>query len=113
MATLAEQVRAEQQRNAHPPKPKQAKPDGLGGHQHDDDSAFQAGATGTALRNDSRRAEERGGPVLEDSATGQPSRKSTRAVSGGVRTDTKLQLRAVRATTSPKARAARAAAKAR
>jgi hypothetical protein len=65
----------------------------------------KAGAKSTAKRNASDRAEEKGGAVLEDSATGTPSRKSTRKSADGTKRTTNLQLREERKTASPKARA--------
>ena len=65
---------------------------------------------GTSARNESARVAKRGGAALEESATGKPSRKSTRKSSGGIKRTTNLQGKATRATTAPKARATKAKA---
>jgi len=62
--------------------------------------------TGTALRNlKTAPTHQKGGPALEDSANGKPSRKSTRGSSGHVKQASNLQRREVRRTHSPKSRA--------
>ena len=83
MSTKAEQFRVMQQRNANPPKAKQppkprrdhpintAKP-GVSA------SNRKVGFGHSGVRNVSKRAAKKGGARLEDSATGKPSRKSTR-----------------------------------
>ena len=62
--------------------------------------------TGTALRNlKTAPTHQKGGPALEDSANGKPSRKSTRGSNGHIKQATNLQRREVRRTHSPQARA--------
>lgn len=75
------------------------------------DQKVGRGSSGT--RNVSKRAAAKGGARLEDSATGKPSRKSTRRSEGHVKRTSNLQQRAVRKTTAPKSRAARAIARKR
>lgn len=65
----------------------------------------KAGGDSTAARNVSARVARRGGAVLEDSATGRPSRKSTRKAQGGIKRTGNLQLRAVARTSAPTSRA--------
>jgi len=65
----------------------------------------KAAAQSTLDRNRSKHAERRGGAVLEESATGRPSRKSTRGSIDGTKRTTNQQLRAIRAVTSPSNRA--------
>ena len=110
MPTKAQEFRTEQARNAHPPKPKKVrKPrrlaDALAAAQPDADDK-------TELRGRTRRlhAERRGGAVTEDPIVGRPSRKSTRKSSDHTKRTTNQQLEAVRKTTAPSARAARAQA---
>ena len=55
-------------------------------------------------RNRSGRAERRGGAVLEESATGKASRKSTRGSIDHTKRTTNLQLREVRALNTPSTR---------
>ncbi len=115
MATKSEAARAEQQRNAHPPKPKKARrprrdtevDTSLPGVSATD---RKVGAGRTASRNESKAAARKGGAELEDSATGTPSRKSTRKTQGGTTTTSNLERRATRAVRTPKARATKAAA---
>jgi hypothetical protein len=110
MATKAQQFRAEQQRSNRPPKakkPKRPRRDvptntALPGVSATD---RKAGGAGTANRNASNR--KKGGPALEDSATGKPSRKSTRKSLGRVKLATNLTRRQTRKVSSPQARAAR------
>ena len=52
------------------------------------------GHSGT--RNVSKRAAKKGGAKLEDSATGKPSRKSTRKSTGGVKRTSNLRRKATR-----------------
>jgi len=66
--------------------------------------------SGTALRNlKTSPSHVKGGPALEDAASGQPSRKSTRRSSGHIKLGTNLQRREIRRVHSPEARAARSA----
>lgn len=116
MATKAEEARAAQQRAARPPRPKQpARPRRDG----DVDTSLpgvsatdrKVGAGSTATRNQSERARKKGGAALEDSATGKPSRKSTRASEGAMKRTANLERRRIRSTSAPASRAARALAK--
>jgi hypothetical protein len=114
MASKAQRFKAEQQRTANPPKPKRprrVRRDATVDTSQPGVSATdrKVGGGRTATRNLSARAAAKGGARLEDSATGKPSRKSTRK-STGVKRTSNLRQRAVRRTTSPKARAARAVA---
>jgi hypothetical protein len=69
----------------------------------------KAGGDSTADRNRSVRATKKASYELEDSATDRPSRKSTRGSENRAKPDSQLKRRQTRATTSPKARATRAA----
>lgn len=120
MATKAQQFKAEQQRKtAKAPKPKRQPRRRRDPVQVDTsqpgvsatDRKVGGGRSGT--RNLSNRSEAKGGAKLEDSATGKPSRKSTRKSAGRVKRTTNQQLKAQRATRSPKARATAAKAKKR
>ena len=71
----------------------------------------KAGGNSTADRNRSVHAAKKASYELEDSATGVPSRKSTRRSENRVKPDSNLKRRQTRATSSPKARATRAAVK--
>ncbi len=116
MSTRAEAFLAKVQRAANPPKPKQppkrrrdipvdtAKP-GVSAT----DRKAKVGKTGS--RNESQSAGRKGGALLEESATSERSRKSTRGGTTHLKTQSNLQRRAVRATSSPASRAAKAAAK--
>ena len=110
MSTKAQQARVEAQRTANPPKPK-SPPKPRRDEPVDTSepgvsaSDRKVGAASTATRNASARAEKKGGAALEDSASGSPSRKSTRKSEGRVKQTTNLQLREERKTSSPKARA--------
>lgn len=116
MATRAEQARAKAERDAKPPEPKKPRPP-----RRDDpvDTAKpgvsatdrKVGAGSTAKRNASKRAARKGGAVLEDSATGKPSRKSTRKTAPGTTATSNLARRQTRRASSPETRAAQAAAK--
>jgi len=69
---------------------------------HNQDSELK----GTALRNlKTAPTHQKGGPALEDSESGKPSRKSTRGSAGRVKQATNLQRREIRRTHSSKARA--------
>lgn len=97
MATKAELFRAESQRTKH--KPPQAKKHPRSYDPHHTDT-----------RNITKRVDKKDGPVLEDSMSGKPSRRSTRRSSHHGRTDTQI-MRAARAKSqTPKARAQRAQA---
>lgn len=108
MATKAQAFRSEQQRTANPPKPK--RPKRARRDEVVDTSLPGVSATDRkAGPTRSRRAGRRGGAALEDVApTATRSRKSTRKSSDGTKRTTNQQLRAVRQTRSPSARAARA-----
>lgn len=101
MATRGEQAKAEQQRQ-NQKKPRKAtaapaKPD------------HKTGVSGTARRNlQTSPSKSKGGPALESSATGKPSRKSTRGSSEHVKLGSNLQRRQVRRVHSSSERAARA-----
>jgi len=65
----------------------------------------KASVASTLDRNRSGLAGRRGGAVLEENATGTPSRKSTRRSSDRTKRTTNQQLRAVARVTSPSNRA--------
>jgi hypothetical protein len=78
---------------------------------HSHGAAHKSDVRGTAARNlKTAHSQLKGGPALEDSQSGKPSRKSTRGSSGRVKLGTQLQRRQVRQVHSPEARAARGAA---
>jgi hypothetical protein len=116
MATKAEEFRADKARKANPSKPKQP---GRPRRDQPVDTAKpgvsatdrKAGAGSTAKRNASKRAARKGGPILEDSATGKPSRKSSRKTTAGSKTTSNLERRQQRKVSAPKSRATRAKAK--
>jgi len=113
MATKAQSFRSQQQREANPPKAKKPRPprrDLVVDTSKPGVSATdrKAGHGSTLTRNLSKSAEKKGGARLEDSATGKPSRKSTRKSTGRVKRSASLQQKAVRAAHSPKSRAAKA-----
>lgn len=105
MATKAEAYMAELLRASRPPRPKKArKPT----REQLIDTTLLDGV-GTLPHNFHKRSENRGGAVLESSANGKPSRKSTRKSAGHIKAASELTRRQVRRITSPSARAARAA----
>jgi hypothetical protein len=113
MATRATVFRREQERHSKPPKPKKVRhkrraepllPDELGVGLRE----LKLGAHNTAVRNRTSDEKSKGGPALENSATGKPSRKSTRSSAGHVKLATNLTRRQTRRVTSSKERAARA-----
>lgn len=61
----------------------------------------------TAPRNKSQHADRKAAVVLEDSATGRPSRKSSRKSSNRIKADANLHSRQTRRSTSAKSRAGR------
>ncbi|MBK8995764.1 MAG: hypothetical protein IPM35_08455 [Myxococcales bacterium] len=61
----------------------------------------------TEPRNAAARADKKAAFKLEDSASGRPSRKSTRGSSNRAKPDSNLKQRQTRKATSPKARARR------
>lgn len=109
MATKAERYRAEQQVSRSQAKPKKAKAHSID-RRVGAETAGVSG-TGTALRNLSKRSNNKGGPALEISDGATPSRKSTRSSAGRVKSATELTRRQTRRVTSPKARATRAVAR--
>lgn len=118
MATKAERFAAQRARKANPPKKKQPK---RPPRNRNVDTAKpgvsatdrKAGAGHSGRRNVSKRSAKVGGAALEDSATGAPSRKSTRKSSGRIKRTSNLQRRAIRRTASAKARATRTKARKR
>jgi len=119
MSTKAERARVEAQRNANPPKAKQApRPrrdepidtSEPGTSATDRKAGVTPDGTSTAERNVSNRSAKKGGAALEDSAKPQPSRKSTRGSTGRAKRTTNLQLRATRKTRAPSTRARKAQA---
>ena len=118
MATRAQAFKARQQRNANPPKkkrPPRPRRDLVVDTAAPGVSATdrKAGAGDTGRRNVSNRAGKKGGAKLESSASGKPSRKSTRKSAGRVKRTSNLERKATRKVTAPKARATRAKSRAR
>jgi hypothetical protein len=103
MATKAEAYMSELLRASRPPRPKKLRKPSRDEHI---DSTLLDGV-GTMPHN--FRSQSRGGAVLESSANGKPSRKSTRKSAGHIKAASELTRRQVRRLTSPSARAARAA----
>ena len=95
MATKAERFRAESQRTRHEP-PKVKKPHRILDPLHTD------------TRNVTKRGDKASSMALEDSMSGRPSRKSTRASAHHGRADTQIMKAARDKSLSPKARAFRA-----
>jgi hypothetical protein len=112
MATRAELYRADQERKNQKPS---AKKTTLRRDASVDTSRpavaadeRRAGLAGTALRNiKTSPSKQKGGPALESSSSGKPSRKSTRASAGHVKLASNLQRRQIRRTHSPQETAAR------
>ena len=112
MATKAQNFRVEQQRKAHPPKPKQPPKrrrdvpvdTSLPGVSASD---RKVGAGSTAARNRSKRAARKGGVRLEDSQNGKPSRKSTRRSTGRMKPTSNLERRRIRKSSAAKSKAAK------
>jgi hypothetical protein len=108
MSTKAEQHKVEQQRknqrtNASKRSPSARAP-ATGGGEH------KLGVEGTARRNlKTSPSHQKGGPALETSSNGKPSRKSTRGSADHIKLASNLQRRQVRRAHSPSARAERAA----
>jgi hypothetical protein len=73
----------------------------------------KVGARDTATRNLSARAAKKGGAQLEGSATGTPSRKSTRASKGRAKRTSNLKLAELRQLRAPTTRATKARAQKR
>lgn len=107
MATKAEEYMAELLRQSRPPRAKKArKPT----RNQTIDTTLLDGI-GTLPHNFKKLSDNRGGAFLESSASGKPSRKSTRKSSGHMKAASELTRRQIRRVTSPSARAARAAAR--
>ena len=95
MATKAQQFKAAQEQT-HAAKPKAKRPRRVIDPKHTD------------TRNVTKRADKESGMALEDSASGRPSRKSTRPSVHHGRNDTALMRTALAKSQTPKARAQRA-----
>jgi hypothetical protein len=105
MATKAQAYMAELFRASRPPRPKKIeKPT-----RDDSIDTTLLDGVGSSPHNFTKRSHNRGGPVLESSASGKPSRKSTRKSAGHIKAASELTRRQVRRITSPSARAARSA----
>jgi hypothetical protein len=100
MATKAQAFKTRQQLAAHAVKTKKT-PKRKRAHEGRNVSRF---GDEVMDRNANNKAGSRGGAALESSATGKPSRKSTRGSSDGTKRTTNLQLRAQRKVTAPSAR---------
>lgn len=105
MATKALAYMAELLRQSRPPRPKKLRKTP---RDEQIDTTLLDGV-GSSPHNFTKRSDNRGGPVLESSATGKPSRKSTRKSAGHIKAASELTRRQVRRITSPAARAMRAA----
>lgn len=105
MATKALAYMAELLRQSRPPRPKKLRKPPR--DEHIDTTLLDG--VGSSPHNFTKRSDNRGGPVLESSATGKPSRKSTRKSAGHIKAASELTKRQVRRITSPSARAMRAA----
>jgi hypothetical protein len=105
MATKAEAYMSELLRASRPPRPKKVRKPS---RDENIDTTLLDGV-GTTPLNFKHRSDNHGGPVLESSASGKASRKSTRKSSGHMKSASELTRRQVRRITSPAARAARAA----
>ena len=104
MATKAFAYMAELLRQSRPPRPKKLK-------KPTRDEAIDTtllDGRGSTPHNYTNKSDYKGGPVLESSASGKPSRKSTRKSSGHIKAASELTRRQVRRLTAPSARAARA-----
>lgn len=110
MSTKAERFRWEQER-AKPDKPKQAKRTRKVSAV--DTALPGVSATSTAARNRSTHAAKKATYALEDSATGRPSRKSTRRAKNRAKPNSNLTRQKQRELRSPGARATQAAARKR
>jgi hypothetical protein len=109
MATRAEQARARAQRSGwkRPPKQQRVRK-GLRAQEEARRTTSGNFAGGvTAKRNVEVDRGDHQTYDLEDSATGRPSRKSTRKGAHHFKPDSQLRTRAMRRTDSPEARAAR------
>ena len=117
MSTKAQDFRVEQQRTAHPPKPKGLKKLRKEAARADNGTEAKNGAESkTAVkmavgRHHTDRTARRGGSRLEESASGKPSRKSTRKSEGHIKLATNLTRQTIRKTHSAKTRAAKAASR--
>ena len=105
MATKALAYMAELLRQSRPPRAKKLRKPTR--EEHIDTTLLDG--VGSSPHNFTKRSDNRGGPVLESSANGKPSRKSTRKSSGHIKAASELTRRQVRRVTSPSARAMRAA----
>ena len=116
MATKAERFRYLAERSG-PPQPKHPKPrrDLVVDTSKPGVSATdrKAGGNSTAGRNRSQKALNKSAVTLEDSATGRPSRKSSRRSATHSKSASSLSRRQTRRIRSPKARATRAGARSR
>ena len=105
MATKAEAYMSELLRASRAPRPKKVRKPS---RDENIDTTLLDGV-GTSPHNFKHLSNNHGGPVLESSANGKPSRKSTRKSSGHIKGASELTRRQVGRITSPAARAARAA----
>lgn len=113
MVTEAHLFRAQQPRGAKPLKPKKPRPPRKDVPVDTSKPGIRAtnrrvGCGSTATSNVSKRAAKTGGACLEDSATGEPSRKSTRQSEGRLKRAVNQQREIVRRAHSAKASAAKA-----
>ena len=109
MLRKAEQFRRDAQRpSPRPPAKKGPKRKGVDTSQPGvSASSFKRGLGHSAPRNASKHADRKAAVALEDSATGRPSRKSSRKSANHVKADANLHSRQTRRSTSAKARASR------
>lgn len=112
MTTKAQDFRRQQQRDAHPAKTKKVRrtrslsvDTALPGVSASDRKVGNGSSGG---RNVSARSAKKGGAVLEDSATGRASRKSTRRSTGGANRTSALRQQATQKAAAPKTQASKA-----
>lgn len=116
MATRAERYKSEKERSGpkKPPSPaRKAKPKKEAEKDVVETTRRVEGSENTAERNVSKRAAKKAVTALEDSTTGKPSRKSTRASKNRGKPSENLERKAKAATHTPENRAAKAKAKAK
>lgn len=109
MATKAEQERSQQERSK-PDLPKQApareQQASIRRENVRQQTAGRPAGGVTSSRNIREDHDDKATYELEDSGTGQPSRKSTRASANRIKPDSQLRRRETRRVSSPQARAA-------
>jgi hypothetical protein len=114
MATRSQVFRSEQERSGTNRKKASTKQASNGAGRKkastDNDAPVKLEKLRKLSRNASLRADTKTGFALEESATGKPSRKSTRGGGNHLKPDSNLKRRETRKINSPESRAARASA---